>query len=332
MYKNIRLRLLSYLIMAYMLFAFAWWSVLLFTKNQDAFKAKVELLRIGMVAEGLYKSEEQFQKTQAFKTLYDQYEWQEGMILGEAIVFVITLIIGIWFINRGYHKEAYAAQQRRNFLLSITHELKSPIASIRLITETFLRRELTKEQTAKLSRSALKETERLNTLVNDLLLSAKLETTYQLHIEELNLSVLLRELLLEMGEKHPEASFTLHEPVPVPPIQGDRPGIISMLLNLLENAVKYSPEPAVIEVNLAQSNRHIQLEVADQGIGIPEKEKKNIFEKFYRVGNEDTRNTKGTGLGLYIVQQIVKAHGGSITVHNNQLQGTIFRILLPLQQ
>jgi len=329
MYKNIRLRLLSYIVMAYMLMAFAWWSVLLFTKNNDAFEAKAELLRIGMAAEGLYTNEAEFQETERYLSLKQQYDWQEWMILGEAGVFVVTLLIGVWLINRGYRKEVYAAKQQRNFLLSITHELKSPIASIRLIIETCMRRKLSREQIHKLSQNALKETERLNTLVSNLLLSAKLETAYQIHREELDLSVLIRELVTEMNEKFPEANFTFDEPSAVPHIRGDRPGLTSVVTNLLENAVKYSPDDSCIKTRLSQTDTGIRLDVIDEGYGVPEKEKKHIFEKFYRVGNEDTRKTKGTGLGLYIVKQIVLAHKGTIQVLDNEPKGTIFRVEIP---
>ena len=111
--------------------------------------------------------------------------------------------------------------------------------------------------------------------------------------------------------------------------------MISVALNLIENAVKYSGlgEKAIINTYLGfETPQQIKLEVKDQGVGIPEKEKKNIFQKFYRVGNEDTRTAKGTGLGLYIVDQIVRAHNGRINVLDNSPKGTVFEVLLPLSQ
>ena len=146
MNQNLRLRLLSYIVIAYMMMAFAWWSILLFTKNRDAFRAKRDLFRIGMIADGTVKNDQEFLATDVYKNLSKQYQRQEWMILGEATFFVISLVIGVWLINRGYNKEVNAAQQRRNFLLSITHELKSPIASIRLVLETFMKRKLSPEQ------------------------------------------------------------------------------------------------------------------------------------------------------------------------------------------
>ena len=313
-----------------MLVAFAWWSVLLFTKNRDAFHAKSDLMKIGMIAEHLVHNDAEFYQTTEYLTLKKHYQRQEWMIFGEAAVFVVTLIIGVYLINRGYNKDVEAAEQRRNFLLSITHELKSPIASIKLVLETFLKRSLAKEQADKLTANALKEAERLNNLVNDLLLSAKLETAYQPHFEHLQLPELLQELIAKLATKYPKAQFSLDSGDDIPAIQADKMGITSVALNLLENAVKYGSTIPQIETHLQRKNNIIQWEVSDNGIGISDKEKAKIFEKFYRVGSEETRTTKGTGLGLYIVNEIVKAHSGKIHVKDNRPKGTRFVIELPL--
>ncbi len=329
MKQSIQLRLLSYVVIAYMMMAFSWWSVLLFVKNNDAFQAKRDLLRLGMAAEGLVRNDAEFYQTPRYTELAKQYHRQEWMIVGEASVFIVSLVIGIWLINRGYHREVMAARQRRNFLLSITHELKSPIASIRLVVETLFKRQLAKEQSDKLLQSALRESERLNDLVNDLLLSARLETAYQPHVEALDLAALLQDLIHKLQEKYPHVVFSFKEETPVGLVQVDKSGLTSVALNLLENAVKYSPENPVIEVRLSRQSGGVLWEVADNGIGIEEKEKGRVFEKFYRIGNEDTRQTKGTGLGLFIVKEVTRAHGGSITIRNNQPKGSIFSIILP---
>jgi two-component system phosphate regulon sensor histidine kinase PhoR len=330
MKHNVKLRLLSYGVIAYMILAFAWWAILLFVKNRDAFHAKRDLLRLGLAAAGEVSSNEAFFAHPSYLELYRAYRSQEWMIAGEVAVFTLTLIIGVWLINRGYNKEMLAAQQRRNFLLSITHELKSPIASIRLVLETLLQRRLNDGQIEKLTSSGIKETERLNELVNDLLLSAKLESAYQPYLERFDLGELLADIVQKLREKYPEAHITLDVAKnTVPFFDGDKTGMTSVVLNLLENAVKYSFDEPEIAVSLRRRNGALHLEVADQGIGIDDREKKKIFAKFYRVGNEDTRKTKGTGLGLYIVDQIVKAHRGSISVLDNQPRGVVFHIKLP---
>ena len=333
MLTNIKLRLLSYFVIAYMLIAFAWWSILLYQKNRDAYFAKTELLRMGMVAEDLYKTEEHFQHSTSYLKLTKKYKRQEWMIFGEAGVFIISLVLGIYFINRGYNREMEIAQQRRNFLLSITHELKSPISSIRLVLETFLKRKLKPEQQSKLGNNAIEDVERLNELVNNLLMAAKLETAYQPHLEFLELSDLVNDIVEKMKEKFPTIHFQIKIEPNLEMAEGDKMGMVSIVTNLIENAVKYNQhDNPEIEVHLKSEKNKIRFEVADNGIGISDKEKKNIFERFYRVGNEDTRRTKGTGLGLYIVNQIVKAHQGKIQVIDNQPIGTRFMVYFPKEK
>lgn len=329
MKRNIKLRVLTYVVIAYMLLAFSWWTVLLFQKNQDAYLAKVEYFELISAAKKETNSVTEFQQTPTFQELTKRYKRQEYMILGEAVVFVISLVIGVWLINRGYNRAILAEEQNRNFLLSITHELKSPIASIRLTLETFLKRTLGKTQQDQLSTNALQETERLNTLVNDLLLAAKLEEAYQPVREDINLSDLIDEMIAKVAQKYPNASIAFEESNAPVHIEADRPGMTAVIINLLENAVKYSFENPILKVNLQSSFSEIVLSVADQGLGIPNKEKKKVFERFYRIGNEDTRKTKGTGLGLYIVNEIVLAHEGTIQILDNQPQGTVFKINLP---
>jgi len=312
-----------------MLLALGWWSFLLFTKNRDAFIAKVELQKLIMIANQEIENDAAFLQAPIYQEYLSKYNRQEWMILGEALVFAVILVIGIWFINRGYNQQVEAAQQSRNFLLSITHELKSPLASIQLVLETLQKRQLKEDQIKKLSQNALKDTNRLTTLVNDLLLAARVETAYQPHIETLRLDQLLETLIEKMKQFHPTAHFEFRQNQEEIFLEGDRTGITSVALNLLENAVKYSSEAPSIITTLHQKENAIFLDFSDNGIGIPEQEKLKVFNRFYRIGNEDTRQTKGTGLGLYIVNQIVKAHQGTISVKDNIPQGTIFTITLP---
>lgn len=340
--KNIRLRLFSFIVMGYMLLGSAWWSMLLYTKNKDAYLAKEELLATRQELIELLMSQRpelrvdlqhRHQELETIKAdLKKSYKGQEWMILGEGLFLTIFLFFGIYLVDQGYRKEVASAKQRRNFLLSITHELKSPIASIHLILETFLKRNLEGEAIKNFSKSALKETQRLHNLVNDLLLSAKLEEAYQPHFEELDLSLLVHDLIAELEEKYPDSHFKVEENGSIPIVQADLSGVNSVLSNLLENAIKYSKGDADVTVRLKQELKYASVEIADQGVGIPDKEKKYVFEKFYRVGSEDTRSTKGTGLGLFIVKQIVKAHGGTIQVLDNQPKGTLMRLCLPLKQ
>lgn len=327
-----RVRLLQWIVTAYLLLALGWWSVLLFVKNRDAFLAKAELLKIGMVAEGLVHTDEEFLQSEPYLELERQYRHQEVMIFGEGLFFMITLLIGIWMINRGYNDILRAARQQRNFLLSITHELKSPLASIRLVLETLERRPLPPERQHPLIERALAETDRLNDLVNNLLLSARLDTSWQPVLEPCDLAGSAARLVDELQQRHPDRVLVLHTPEALPVLQADCDAMEIVLRNLLENALKYAPAPSPVELSIQTdpAGKQLVIEVRDEGPGVPDEEKSRIFEKFYRPGNEETRASKGTGLGLYIVRQIVAAHGGTIEVVDNKPHGARFIIKLPV--
>lgn len=329
MKELVRLRVISIIAAAYLLLALGWWSMLLFTKNKDAFYAKRDLLHLGMMAQGTVKSNAEFTDSVPYQNLEKAYQRQERMILGESLVLAISLLYCIWLINRGYNKEVQNAKHRRNFLLSITHELKSPLSSIQLVLSTLQKRQITDEQRDKMFAHGNAETERLKSLVNDLLLSAKLETAYQPYLEPVNLVTLHRNIIQRLQTKHPDASFQLKTASEDIMLQADAGGISSVITNLLENAIKYSPAPAAIGVELSPTPGGIRWTVSDEGMGIPDGEKKRIFNRFYRIGSEETRTTKGTGLGLYIVHEIIKSHGGSIRILDNTPRGATFEILLP---
>ncbi|HFA49259.1 MAG TPA: HAMP domain-containing histidine kinase [Bacteroidetes bacterium] len=325
-----KLRLFSYIVMVYMLLAFTWWALLLLSKNKEILRAKADLLKSEMLAAGHIIPQGEFEKTGQYQALLREYQRQERMVFGEASVFVLTLVAGMWFIHGSYHREVSASQQQRNFLLAITHELKSPIASIQLVLETFLKRDLPKDKADHLAKTALKENERLHRLVENLLLSAKLETAYRPHFEEVNLDEMLQDLLAKAANRHPQAVLNYEAADNFPLIKVDPSSMALLVNNLVDNAVKYSDGKPEIDVRLDARPSFAVLTIADRGIGVPDAEKKNIFNKFYRIGNEETRKTKGTGLGLFIVNQIVKAHKGRIQVLDNQPKGTVFKIELPM--
>ena len=323
-----RIKVLTYLIIGYLMLGLVWWSLLLFTKNRDAFEAKAELLRIGMVAERLYQSEESFLSHPRYQELKKKYKRQEIMIFGEAGLLILSMSIGIWLMNRGYTKEIEVARQKRNFLLSITHELKSPLAAIRLVFDTFRRRNLTSDQLKLLSENGLKDTERLKSLVENLLLAARMEDNYQPGKEAWPISEVMRPAINEimLRYNHVELDMVLEKEIVV---EVEKQGIQILLSNLFENAIKYSGTDPVIQVKIEEKDKNVIINISDNGIGIPDDEKSKVFNKFYRIGSEETRTTKGTGLGLYIVEGIVKAHRGKIEILNNKPKGTIFKITLP---
>lgn len=249
------------------------------------------------------------------------------MISSEGAVFVFLLLLGGYQIRKTLKKETALAQQQKNFLLSVTHELKSPIASTKLQLQTLQKHELDRSKQKEILANAISDTERLNNLVENILLAAKIENSvFPLNKEEYNLSEYITE-----GMNQTIKSFNYSQKVvlniePNIKMRIDKTSFPSIILNLVENAVKYSPANSTITIGLQSLNGKTILSVADEGVGISDEEKESVFQKFYRVGNEEVRKTKGTGLGLFIVNYLVEQHNGVITVKDNTPKGTVFEV------
>lgn len=324
--KNKSLRIISIVVIIYMLLALLWWAVLLHRKNNELFVLRADHLRTEYI-QTTGNADIDISTLPQYATLKSYYNRQMYMILGEAAVFGLTLILGIYLINRAFVRELSAAEKQKNFLLSITHELKSPLASINLIFSTFLRRELPNSTVQELSQDGLKESTRLEDLFNKILIATRLDKAYVFNMEESNLSDILRSVVSRFENLHSDL-------VLVKNIQDnvicniDRESIVSVIKNLLENAYKYSPNEKHISVSLVTKGDKTLLTFSDKGIGIKKEEQSKIFEQFYRIGDEETRSSKGTGLGLYIVKKIVVAHKGKIKIDSNNGGGTKFIITL----
>jgi signal transduction histidine kinase len=321
--------ILFYFVIAYVVIAGGWWSYLLYIKNEDALTSKKEILWYSMQEQGV-QDKQVFLESVEYTRLAEQYSRQKWMVFGESSVLLIIMIFGISRIAKSRQKELALANQQRNFLLSITHELKSPIAVIKLTFDTFKKRTLTPEQSEMLTTNALADTERLNKLVEDLLLAARVDGGYQYTFEEIDLEELILECIRTSSPKFDgEIKFKNNMEDHILK-KGDRTTLSSVILNVIENSIKYAKEGKKIIVSLNKHRgNYVSIDVADFGQGIPKEEQENIFNKFYRIGNEDTRKTKGTGLGLHIAKEVVLSHKGSISVRDNEPSGCIFSILLP---
>lgn len=305
-----------------MLLALLWWGILLKEQNDAIYQSKQELLEEKALNHNSDFSEEK-------DKILKHYKRQEKMIFGEGLVFVIALLIGIWFINRGYSREIEIIRQKRNFLLAITHELKSPLASIGLILETFQKRTLARLQQDKLVSHGLKETRRLSDLIENLLLSARLEKSYQINPVLIDINDLISRVIEDIEQTYPDMRF--REDYSENQMVGsyDKIGLHSTFYNLIENAAKYSPKGSEVTVKTYKEEDFLVIDVCDQGPGIAENEKSKIFDQFYRSGHEETRNTHGTGIGLFIVKKMVDFHNGQVQLLSNRPKGSIFRIKLP---
>jgi K+-sensing histidine kinase KdpD len=248
------------------------------------------------------------------------------MIVGEGGVFLILLFWGIWWIKKNVWQDLKRAQKEKNFLLAVTHELKTPIAAIRLNSQTLKNRKLSEEQSQDLCADIITESNRLETLVNNILLATQFEQNTSLgNWQMANLSLLVEAQVKRFQHLFPDRLVNSNIQSNIQ-LNLEENMMISLLFNLLENANKYSPIGEPISVSLKGTEHIVLLEIVDLGVGIPDEERKTVFEKFHRVGNEQTRSQKGTGLGLYIVKEICKAHRAEIKISDNTPRGSRFQI------
>lgn len=329
--KAWRLQMLSYIVIFYMFAAFTWWAILLNIKNKEIFNARISALKMEMKLDKSVVNDEIFMLDPKYLAIKRKHDTQQKMILGEGLVFTISLLIGIWIIMSSTKKELDAAKARKNFLLSISHELKSPLASIKLTFDTLLKRNLEKEMIDKLSHNAAKEADRMERLINDLLLATRLETLYLPTFEPFDVVELTRTAVQGYKNQYSYSEIEFESEIQKLIINLDKVGYISILNNLIENAIKYSKDHIKITIALKKIDDKFVLEVKDEGIGISDMDKKLIFNRFYRSGNEETRSTKGTGLGLYIAKQMAKLHNAELLVTDNIPKGTIFKLILPIR-
>lgn len=316
-------------VLTYMVFAFAWWAVQLWRENDRVLALSAQMLetRHSRQREGVNVTA--LRETAEYQAMLARHRKHQRMILSEGLFFTLCLGFGLWVINRAARRELLLARQRRNFMLSITHELKSPLAAMRLVLETLTRRELSRDQVEKLCTNGMRDAARLQTLVDDLLLAARLEDDWHPQREAVDVRAIVQDCIANAQVRFPHARIEVSIPADLPPVYADRVGLTSVVQNLLDNALKYSPPGTPVHICAEPCpDRQVCLSVADQGIGIPDEEKTAIFEKFYRIGNEETRQTTGTGLGLYIVSQVVRHHSGSISVRDNVPRGTVFTVEL----
>jgi K+-sensing histidine kinase KdpD len=249
--------------------------------------------------------------------------------IGEGITFLAMILVGALFVYRAVRRQIILQQQQQNFMMAVTHELKTPIAVAKLNLETMQKHQLDETKRHKLLQMTLQEINRLNNLSSNILVSSQLEGgRYRVGKEELDLSDLVTSSASNFINRFPDRNWITdidHEL----DIKGDALLLQILVNNLLENALKYSPKDTPITCRLKKDHHKIVLSVVDEGSGIPEQEKKKIFEKFYRIGNEETRTTKGTGIGLYLCSKIADDHNADIRVTDNQPTGANFSVRFP---
>ena len=288
-----------YLLGAYVVIQFMWWGYHLIelTKEVDAQKALVS------------------------KRVF--------MILSEGSVFFLILILGLWKIRSSIKKELKFSERQNNFLLSVTHELKTPLAANKLYLQTIVKRDLDATKRTELIEKAIAENQRLEVMIDNILNATRLDNqVVQLHKEHLNLSDLFQQIADRFNKSLQVDLIQLEIETDVF-IDADSFMIETVINNLIENALKYAGHQKTIILYLKQTeNKRVIFGVKDEGPGVTLDSQIEIFEKFMRSGNEETRSQKGTGLGLFIAAEFIKIHGGRIVYKNNKPLGANFEITL----
>ncbi len=317
-YKTTRLRfvfIVYWFLLLYIVAALVWWFIAL--NNQNHQMADYETAQLLKNNSGYVDALQKITAAEKRKTA--QY-------IGEGSVFFLVIMAGAFFIFRSVRRQLKLGQQQQNFMMAITHELKTPIAIAKLNLETLQKRKLEESQAQKLIQNTIQEANRLNALCNNMLLVSQMEDSrYNFTKETINLTDLVRDCVNDFISRFPQriCQTTLSKEVF---IKGDRLLLQLAVNNLIDNAIKYSARETIVTVLLSEEKGKIQLSVKDEGKGIPAADRKKVFDKFYRIGNKSTKAAKGTGLGLYLTKKIAQQHNAGISINDNIPAGSIFTI------
>lgn len=296
-----------------MVAAFIWWYVTLVKQNELLTATKIETL----VAAGKVDQ-------QHIATIEAFAERKTKQYIGEGLTFLMLFLLGAIYVYRSLLKQLKYSTLQQNFMMAVTHELKTPIAVTQLNLETIIKRDLKPEQQQHLIQNTLKETKRLDALCNNILLASQLDMgQYETNKQIVDLSNITVQCVQSFEERYANRQCIASIASNIQ-MQGEPLLLQLMINNLLDNANKYAEAGTPIYIDLDQTAAQIVLSVKDEGLGIALEERAKVFEKFYRVGAEQTRKTKGTGLGLYLCKKIVTFHSGTILVKPNHPKGSIF--------
>lgn len=257
---------------------------------------------------------------------------QMSLIL--VIAVNLLLIAGIWLVFRSIKKEIRLAQIKSDFVSNVSHELRTPLGVISMYAES-LEMGRVKPEEKKLEYYGIisQEAGRLSRIVNKILSFSQIEAGRKKYVfKESDLNEAVKEVFntYSFHMKSSGFSFSFEPAENLPEVSADCEAVSQAVINLIDNAFKYSTDKKVIKIVTGREKDYAFIEVSDQGIGIPQEDQERIFEKFYRVSTGEVHNVKGTGLGLTLVKHIMEAHGGKVTLKSRQGEGSTFRLSFPL--
>ncbi|HEX8333095.1 MAG TPA: HAMP domain-containing sensor histidine kinase [Segetibacter sp.] len=314
--KKLKVIIIVYwFLLVYIVAALVFWFITLNLQNQQMTEHRLQEVSLEDPAYD--------KKTQTI--LHDEKR-KTTQYVAEGITFLAVILVGAVFVYRATRRQFRLSQQQQNFMMAITHELKTPIAITQLNLETLQKRKLEESQQQKLISNTLQEANRLNTLCNNILLASQLDAgAYKIVFSKIDFSAEVNSSVADFRSRFPERNIEANVKDEIY-VNGEQLLLRMMVNNLIENALKYTPKDKKVTITLRNGGNATYLQVADEGFGIAQGEKRKIFEKFYRIGNEGTRASKGTGLGLFLCKRIVEDHNAEISVKDNQPDGSIFTV------
>lgn len=262
----------------------------------------------------------------------EEFGSRRKLLMAGMAILAVLILTGTWFIGHAVSRELAVARLQTDFVSTVSHEFRTPLTTLCQLSELLKRNRVASEDDRRQYYELLyTESNRLRRLVEALLNFGRLEAgKLQFHFEQIDAAAFLRQSAAEFIEAQQAHGHRLEIETPAAPlVQADRETLQCVFWNLFENAVKYSPGCDTVWVTLSRSGQHVQIEVRDRGVGLPASEHRRIFEKFVRGTTAKENNISGTGIGLAMARQIVRAHGGDITLESEPGKGSTFRVVLP---
>ncbi|MDR0491085.1 MAG: cell wall metabolism sensor histidine kinase WalK, partial [Oscillospiraceae bacterium] len=233
------------------------------------------------------------------------------------------------------HELKKSEKLRREFVANVSHELRTPLTSVRTYAETlFENKEITRDTEEEFLHVIINESDRMTKIVQDLLELSRFDSgDRKLDIEEFSIEQSVRDVhtAIALDAKKRGHLLSLELEWKMPMIKGDRARIEQVLMNIITNALKYTPDGGRIDIYTFRSRQNVSIKIEDTGIGIPKEDLERIFDRFYRVDKARSRESGGTGLGLSIAKEIITLHGGDIIIESEHGKGTSVTVVLPLE-
>ncbi|HEX2865683.1 MAG TPA: HAMP domain-containing sensor histidine kinase [Ignavibacteriales bacterium] len=268
-------------------------------------------------------------------TISDLASARRQMILILVISVNILLIAGIWLVFRNIRKEIRLAQIKSDFVSNVSHELRTPLALISMFSETLeMGRVKTEEKKKEYYSIISQEAGRLSRIVNKILSFSQIEAGRKKYtFKESDINTVVGDVFNTYRYHMTSGgfSFSFEPEEDLPEAMLDCEAVSQAVINLIDNAAKYSTDKKTVKVATGKDEDYVFVEVSDQGIGIPAEDQERIFEKFFRVSTGDVHNVKGTGLGLTLVKHIMEAHKGKVTLNSRMGHGSTFRLSFPVK-